>query len=265
MKFSARLPCKYRLGQRLLSYRRNTALAVWNNSSPRHKQDGNLLSPSKAPCPENSWSKQARPRAAGRKKEEPRVPPGSTGWVGDPAGGGSLDTSQSPHPWGRSLPQASSILEGAISLQNTEVTETWAPGATSQANTTREVPVTTGWKQTTPHLVSKNYLNLHATPPGALKSSLPFLNRFIKSHEPYYRKKKLQRLSAKLLRLQGSHPPSYFHIPTIPSLYLFLLHFLPLGPKQAIEPGLNMPKKNLRLDMAKIMVSNETKQKAKMK
>lgn len=64
-----------------------------------------------------------------------------------------------------------------------------APEATSQANNTSEVPITTDWKETTPHLVSKNYLNHQAMPPEALKSSLSFLNRFIKSNEPYYKNK----------------------------------------------------------------------------
>lgn len=60
-------------------------------------------------------------------------------------------------------------------------------------------------------------------------------------------------------------PLNFFYIPTILSLYLFLLSFLPLGPEQAIEPGLKMPQKNSSLDMAKVLVSSETKQKAKMK
>lgn len=51
------------------------------------------------------------PEQLGGKKRSPEA----QGWVGS-TGGGSLDTSQSHHSWGRSLPQASSVLEGAISL-----------------------------------------------------------------------------------------------------------------------------------------------------
>lgn len=123
----------------------------------------------------------------------------------------------------------------------------WAPEASSQASTTSKVHSTASWKEITPHQncptllpparrkstedgsipnpqnglplhqpcletqnpsVSENSLNGHAT--RCFETiSLLFKQRFMKSHEPYH-KKKLERLSAKLLRLQGrvvSPPP----------------------------------------------------------
>lgn len=146
----------------------------------------------------------------------------------------------------------------------------WAPEASSQASTTSKVHSTASWKEITPHQncptllppargkstedgsipnpqnglplhqpcletqnpsVSENSLNGHAT--RCFETiSLLFKQRFMKSHEPYH-KKKLERLSAKLLRLQGrvvSPPPpppvSFTSQQFLPCIYFYLVFYL---------------------------------------
>lgn len=102
--------------------------------------------------------------------------------------------------------------------------------------------------------------------------------RFMKSHKLYFKKGKKRKRKKNNNKKEAfcqipdtscfwgffSHP-SFFYISSAPSPYLFLFGFLPLGAEQAIKPGLNMPQKNSSLDMAKILVSNETKQKTRVK
>lgn len=177
---------------------------------------------------QRTYGQNRRDGAAGRKKRHPESSSEAQGWVGDPAGDGSLDTSQGHHHWGSSLPPRLGLCKGedAVSLQNAEAREMWAPEASSQASTTSKVHSTTSWKEITPHQncptplpparrkstedgsipnrqdgfplhqpcletqnpsVSENSLNGHAT--RCFETiSLLFKQRFIKSHEPYYKK-----------------------------------------------------------------------------